>query len=1461
MENPRHNGEQPRFNRNASRARPNRDGVPRLPSAARRSGNRPDASQARERPRVPRVERPRIDDAKAGDDNPQIVDVQVRPGSRIWYKKTYVAIKQPIVPEGESKDEENTWKLVSYFIPKSLRYTQQKIDLLSVYAPHTLSNLKSYNSYNEHPLCAAFRNLAEAHVLSTLQSELIANGITSGPILDVGGAAVRHHNNGNRKYVHSCVPILEPKDELRRSAIPSDARVCRHRWEECDCETFKASMSVHSLYYITPENIAKCLLKQVRPVHYAVLHEYPYDSGTMIDGEMTYERITRAEDKGGNFVKVFAHGNRTPYIHSDMSWMAPGYKAVTVDGMPFTLVWELERRFDEVCVFRFMVTRSTVPEIGVDVKELSAPTEDPRYLEVIERAIRFGEPMTEKTMHHFLRKVEREGEAMSLDPKKLVAKASAYWNSQGVILAPVTQATAVVAKERTRRLSTEYIDWLYVASVAVVTFMVAIIGILMGLGQFKAALALFCTLIFLILASNGKLPKRRLASFEKELVSLFDYCGDHITRKELDPAKVLKLKTPPREDCVPCKRAHPYVFHKSYVPMIPRNCFHNIDLCIRNKVLCASPSNEHFDLEIPQVLIETAARVKTCIVPLNWEEWVSRFPPAKQKKHRAEMKETSGHHIRDRAMNASKLFLKAEFYPAVKAPRPIHSSPVVLNYCTGRWLIPIAEALAELLPHNICFPIHGDSEKIGSFFSEHMLGKVLVQSDFSQFDSTQHERCLRLINRLMRLCGMPEEVVKLMDLDMESIKVTHRKGFKYLCKNLRLSGRSETLLGNTMLTLMTFLHCCGPNLCAILVKGDDVLLAFEKACDDIELKEVEHRVTQQGLIAKMEKVHHVDAEFCSSYFVPFNGKYVLVPKPGKMLAKAFWCKNTHYKWYEQQDQFAGILKGLASTFGKLPYISGLYQNPVYLARFKSVEMIRDQYNEYTDAEIQAGDDTRAWMCMRYDITANEFEELEKELKIGFPVELCSSASGRMIELDWGPSNDSDLLIRTGDHVGFRAPDLIMVAIEELLRWVHPLFGLLIGLYECYTRNSPYNLVMHVLLTIIGLTLSPWLSTLLHVYHNWTVSAGPKILRSVDILKTTMVKIEVVGAKQSKGKKSKSNVITVRNPKPKRKVKDNRSDLRLKAYASMIGDPCNAVPVPGVYGDTSGMVSKFKKVSISSSGAANGYIVWAPGYDGKGPSVGAGGQASCFIYVNADVDTAPLNTVAVPYGSGVAATSTSISAAGTSFIQSAALADYRTVGACVQATYTGSTVNCSGRIGYLENVPASTILYGNGGGPASINHLMQYATNTHRTSLDTMEVTYRPPIGASNLYKEDEVGAFTLGGAGVAETTESVVMRASEPTMCGFVWIGTPGSNTLAFDFFRIIEWRPDTNQGYTIPATISDGSMGYFAKATSYLDKHHPGWTHMIMGGAKTIGSKIINAAYGSIAGSFANSFPLAIKL
>lgn len=1344
---------------------------------------------------------------------------------------------------------------VQYFVPHSMYYDPAKIAILNKYHPCELNDLHRYNSYNRHPLCAAFRSIGEAHIITCIQQELMEHRITDATICDVGGSVNRHHSL-KRDYIHSCVPLAETKDLIRCFNLKGNS-YCRNDWQNCECRKFAASMSIHSLYYLEPEEILKKLLQQQLPVHYALLHRYKHDDGEIMHGEMSYIRRN-------NQVRVWAKGNETPYVHSDMSWLDAS-SFVCDSG---TLVWELERTFEDVYVYRF-VASSQVLSVNKEEPNEPEPVDNGVYYRICKDAFRGHLEMNEKNRSAYLTRVTRYSKGLNLDPKKLISLADKYYMDQEVILSRPSINFEMVKRARSLALDLTPIHVSYIRILVMCLcywlcepfvgstwlfeyFSLSFSGLLFvayNSGFFYAEDRWFnlfvITGLFFSISSNMLVRffvdnVLQLPTYFKMIFSviafmvtcyrygrklslslckykLYDYCCEGLQLRPFSDRKLLKYKPKKPHDCKPGIRAYPFVFSRKFVPMMPRRCDHNFMACIQHKLLAETPENVKFDIPIPSFFYDMARRMEE-LIPLSFDQWVSRFPSSKEKKLREEW-EALEDEVVDSNINDTNLFLKAEFYPEIKPPRPIGASNVLLNFLVGRWLVPLGEAIQALTPNNVMIPIHSDSLEIGHFASKYM-HFLKCMCDFGQFDSTQREEALQLIVSVFRLLGVPADVCDLMLLDCERISVSTRKGHRFVCKGFRVSGRSETLLGNCILTICIFSHIVKDYI-AMLGKGDDVVLFLPHHYIS-KIDSVVDKIHSYGFISKFKVCDEYDLEFCSSYFIPTARGLMLTPKPGKILAKTLWTKNTNLKEHEQMAQFAGIVKGMANNFFYLPFIENLSKRIEY-GNYSHVEAIQYEYQEYSKESTTWNQSTIDWMLVKYDLGYEHMYELGRQLaEKPFPIELDCLAADVMMECDWGPPNHSSLLshVRMEDSV---CHVFVCALVEEIARAFSPMMvSLLLGGYESYHTQTLFNLIAHLLLGVIAHEGYFIVAFVLHFAHNLGLgSRGPKL---------NMVK--------TKTKKQLSNEIASLKGQLRRKPKKaNTRQSSMKKIAKMVSDPCNCELYPGFHSTDEGILSRLKTRFSVSSVDTNGFVLWCPTY----ASENINGKASnAFIFQTSSSTTNPINTTANPFGSGLSGDPQGhvFKAGAAAFCNSSTVADQRSVGACMSIEYFGRMDSAAGQIAIVDNLSAEALLDDGAGTISSVDDLFTRASYVKRFAADRFEVKHRPD-SSSHLFKTERDGVVTVG----TPTSSSSVITSESlrfgPRLIGFAWKGVSSNADLFFEFYQNIEWRPNTTTGFVsvIPKQIYP--TGLMERVLKYLDDNHPGWEYTAVSTTAALVSKM----------------------
>jgi hypothetical protein len=150
-------------------------------------------------------------------------------------------------------------------------------------------------------------------------------------------------------------------NKLEQQKKKKTLSVCHHKWDQCDCVTTVLpgssveeslpdySMSVHSLYYLTKQEITKAVMCTKKKTHLAVLHLFPKSAGLICNDELYYDTTL-----DGNIYMQDKHTGNTDYTHKNMDWllMEQSFPGV-YDNKPVHISWVKIRAVGDTHVFRF----------------------------------------------------------------------------------------------------------------------------------------------------------------------------------------------------------------------------------------------------------------------------------------------------------------------------------------------------------------------------------------------------------------------------------------------------------------------------------------------------------------------------------------------------------------------------------------------------------------------------------------------------------------------------------------------------------------------------------------------------------------------------------------------------------------------------------------------------------------------------------------------------------------------------------------------------------------------------------------------------------------------------------------------------------------------------------------------------------------------------------------------------
>jgi hypothetical protein len=831
------------------------------------------------------------------------------------------------------------------------------------------------------------------------------------------------------------------------------------------------SVSVHSLYYIDMATMVKKLDEQVIKTHIAVVHDYENWPTKFYGGELEVEY-------NATQMRLRAKGNAYDYIHARPWWV--GSTFIDVPDSDYTLVTTLLHKVGDDAVIMFRLAEGKY-EAPVFVPEAVS---NPAVFDVekcCKDSYRVNSVIDKFTLRKFVDSVGEKAHAAGADRLDMQLYAHSWFNKHVADIAANTTLT-IETEEAISQINstlttmtsdaTKWQRWFRKWCKSEMPYIYLAVLIIIFL-LFDISTVAYAIITLMVGLNRGLLSMR---------YCLYDYCKGIDEVPPLDPSKCKYFPPVKSVECQAKVKAYPMIMVNGRIPAIPRSCYHNFYTAIRNRMLAPidASAKEWSKVKMPPELIKAAASIAETIKPLQFEEWLGRFPPSKQKSIRREyeMLAKTG----TRRANDTKVFLKFEAAKnQTKHARCISSSEPEFNFQVGRWIGPLTELLAEYFhkDNDVFFPLAANGEEIAEHLSRY---ESYVENDFSSFDSTQSKYALGMVYDFYAMCGMPDDVIALLKLDLEYANVSTRVGLRFKAGGFRFSGRGDTLGGNGVLNYIVMYHAYMCMILRMIFKGDDSVIDAPNGDDNLAIQ----RLTRLGFKAKLVRKTINDVEFCSKLLVPVNGGFAMGPKIGRILAKTFWCKNTQLTTDQMKTRLRGVILGLKHDITFVPVLKQLLEiTPA------QVPITTNPYAITNAKEHEMSYDTLRYYANRYGLTVGELNGIELDLTT-FPIVIDQEIIRRMVDVDWSDADNMELLGRKF-HVSYM-DILIMPIIEELFKYYFGFAGsLVIGLIESYHYGSVRNLILHCALGRLPLILAVFL----HMFHNYfasgnLLSVGPAV---------------------------------------------------------------------------------------------------------------------------------------------------------------------------------------------------------------------------------------------------------------------------------------------------------------------------------------------------------------------------------
>lgn len=418
------------------------------------------------------------------------------------------------------------------------------------------------------------------------------------------------------------------------------------------------------------------------------------------------------------------------------------------------------------------------------------------------------------------------------------------------------------------------------------------------------------------------------------------------------------------------------------VPTVFRSCTCNEQVAITGRVGKELPMHNnaatimsvrnkwaHTTERLSPYLLRKLKRVRR---PVHLQKWLSSYPP----RRRADFQRAIDRE-QDVVQQRAKSFIKREIAPKYihnlrfKDPRFIQGCPVELSLLTGPWLRKLAKNTREglngglftgetltqasiLSGNHIGYTCGLNANEIGHMYGcaidtiAEMVGPdnvVIIEDDQSRFDLHLTQGPFMYLDALYTQL-LPTRVACALRRGMS--RGVSCFGTKYQIPYTMQSGWPDTSIGDTLVNaaMKLEIHGIGRPWFSIICGDDSVTITSVGELERIGGVDVlVHRYSEYGMEVEAKVSHHpLDVEFCSGRFYPLvDGSYVLMPKPGRFLAKIF-CDTVDRKKVDQ-DLWVRSVVDVVANYGLV--------DPLCAALAQSIRLGLSAREATTDSKLTA----------------------------------------------------------------------------------------------------------------------------------------------------------------------------------------------------------------------------------------------------------------------------------------------------------------------------------------------------------------------------------------------------------------------------------------------------------------------------------------------------------------------------
>lgn len=344
-------------------------------------------------------------------------------------------------------------------------------------------------------------------------------------------------------------------------------------------------------------------------------------------------------------------------------------------------------------------------------------------------------------------------------------------------------------------------------------------------------------------------------------------------------------------------------------------------------------------------------------------------------------------------------------------------------------------------------------------------------------------------------------------------------------------------------------------------------------------------------------------------------------------------------------------------------------------------------------------------------------------------------------------------------------------------------------------------------------------------------------------KTQAPRVILVSKKVNKKKRSKGRKLAIQRMPPAL-VKNHRD------YMDLVSNPCHGPLSSGFAAYGGSITERFRRTyAISNTSSTCGYVIWFPSYHNYGPS----GTNSTFgttpftsgnlvWFDNLSSSYAPLNTVASPFGLDNAVATNAkflLDPAYTPVNDNNAYSRGRTLSACLQLEYLGSTSSTQGQVAVIRNASFLNLNRNSSNAlwlPPSVDDIFNYSALIERTQLSGHEVVWRPSEDATVLRGTGTLGSSTVSAGAKADTAfwagsatnASTVISCADPQNAGGIviaWRGFPAAaGNVSVNVVKVVELELAARNNTVEGMPLSTRSTAHIDECVASLDKVNPSW-------------------------------------